>query len=330
MGHSQTIERRCKTVEHQFKELTIRFEDGSGGDSRGSKKNLEKLEAKLRELENEKNSESIGKTEAIKQLRKVERRMKELAFSAEEEKKEKEKQIELLDRSNKKGLALKRQIEELEDANNQALARLRKFQHDVDEADERAEMAEQQLAKLRAKSRATSGPSTGRVSPFTLSSSLRSPPATNPLLPTATATNSQTANNATTGASPKTTPRSLFTRGLVVGRMALTSSTQPVTQSPIPHALSNTNLNNLHLNNNLSNQNGLSPRDSGGSYSTSSSAAMPSGRRRRRSSGGRHTPREEELADVATAAAAIQKTANCSSSYNDSLIFNSSSSLMND
>merc|ERR1712226_431692 len=117
--HSQTIERRCKTVEHQFKELTIRLEDGSGGDSRGSKKNLEKLEAKLRELENEKNSESIGKTEAIKQLRKVERRMKELAFSAEEEKKEKEKQIELLDRSNKKGLALKRQIEELEDANNQ-------------------------------------------------------------------------------------------------------------------------------------------------------------------------------------------------------------------
>merc|ERR1711972_1101508 len=153
-------------VEHQFKELTIRFEDGSGGDSRGSKKNLEKLEAKLRELENEKNSESIGKTEAIKQLRKVERRMKELAFSAEEEKKEKEKQIELLDRSNKKGLALKRQIEELEDANNQALARLRKFQHDVDEADERAEMAEQQLAKLRAKSRATSGPSTGRQLAF--------------------------------------------------------------------------------------------------------------------------------------------------------------------
>ena len=51
-----------------------------------------------------------------------------------------------------------------EDANNQALARLRKFQHDVDEADERAEMAESQLAKLRAKSRATTGPSSGRVS----------------------------------------------------------------------------------------------------------------------------------------------------------------------
>merc|ERR1712226_168975 len=325
--HSQTIERRCKTVEHQFKELTIRFEDGSGGDSRGSKKNLEKLEAKLRELENEKNSESIGKTEAIKQLRKVERRMKELAFSAEEEKKEKEKQIELLDRSNKKGLALKRQIEELEDANNQALARLRKFQHDVDEADERAEMAEQQLAKLRAKSRATSGPSTGWVSPFTLSSSLRSHAATNPLLPTATATNSQTANNTTTGASPKTTPRSSF--NLISRRMALTSTTQPVTQSPVPHALSNTNLNNSHRNNNLSCQNGLSPRDSGGSYSTSSSAAMPSGRRRRRSSGGRCTS-HEDLAEVATAAAAIQKTANCSSSYNESLIFNSSSSLMNE
>merc|ERR1719493_383022 len=165
-------------------------------------------------------------------------------------------------------------------------------------------MAEQQLAKLRAKSRATSGPSTGRVSPFTLSSSLRSHAATNPLLPTATATNSQTTNNATTGASPKTTPRSSF--NLISRRMALTSTTQPVTQSPVPHALSNTNLNNSHRNNNLSSQNGLSPRDSGGSYSTSSSAAMPSGRRRRRSSGGRCTS-HEELADVATAAAAIQK-----------------------
>ena len=39
--------------------------------------------------------------------------MKELAFAAEEEKKEKDKQIELLDRSNKKHLQLKKQIEDL-------------------------------------------------------------------------------------------------------------------------------------------------------------------------------------------------------------------------
>ena len=49
--HSQTIERRCKTVEQQFKELTIRFEDGGSSDPRLSKKNVERLEIRIRDLE---------------------------------------------------------------------------------------------------------------------------------------------------------------------------------------------------------------------------------------------------------------------------------------
>merc|ERR1719511_349233 len=86
--------------------------------------------------------------------------MKELAMAAEQEKKEKDKHIELAYRANKKVLQIKKQLDDMEESNNQALVRLRKLQHDIDEADERAEVAEAQLAKLRAKSRATPGPST--------------------------------------------------------------------------------------------------------------------------------------------------------------------------
>ena len=61
----------------------------------------------------EKNGESMKYQEAIKQLRKVERRMKELAMAAEEEKKEKDKHIELADRANKKVLQIKKQMDDM-------------------------------------------------------------------------------------------------------------------------------------------------------------------------------------------------------------------------
>ena len=50
--HAQNAERRCKQFETQIKELTIRIEDGGSSDSRISRRNVERLEVRIRELEN--------------------------------------------------------------------------------------------------------------------------------------------------------------------------------------------------------------------------------------------------------------------------------------
>jgi myosin heavy chain 6/7 len=161
--HSQATERRAKQVDTQLKELTLRMDDAGSEGGRGSKRNLERAEGRIRELENEKAAESNKYQEAIKQLRKGERRLKEVAFIADEEKKEKEKQADNVDRANKRAMQLKKQVEDLEESNNQALVRLRKLQQDIDEAEERAEASENQLAKLRAKNRSSTGPPSGRA-----------------------------------------------------------------------------------------------------------------------------------------------------------------------
>ena len=48
----------------------------------------------------------------------------------------------------------KRQAEEQEESANSNMSKYRKLQHDLDEAEERADMAESSLAKMRTKSNA--------------------------------------------------------------------------------------------------------------------------------------------------------------------------------
>ena len=52
----------------------------------------------------------------------------------------------------------KRQAEEAEEIASVNLGKFRKVQHDLEEAEERADIAENQLSKIRAKNRATVSP----------------------------------------------------------------------------------------------------------------------------------------------------------------------------
>ncbi|MEQ2175304.1 hypothetical protein GOODEAATRI_016714, partial [Goodea atripinnis] len=75
----------------------------------------------VRELENEVDAEQRRSADAIKGVRKYERRVKELTYQEEQA--------------------------------NAHLTRYRKVQHEMEEAQERADIAESQVNKLRAKSR---------------------------------------------------------------------------------------------------------------------------------------------------------------------------------
>merc|ERR1712110_203813 len=62
---------------------------------------------------------------------------------------------DLTDKLQVKVKTYKRQAEEAEEVANQNLSKYRKLQHELDEAEERADMAESSLNKLRAKARQT-------------------------------------------------------------------------------------------------------------------------------------------------------------------------------
>ena len=91
----------------------------------------------------------------MKEVRKNDRRLKELAFQAEEDKKSQARLQELVDKLQNKLKVYKRQIEEAEEIAALNLAKFRKAQHELDDAAERADQAENQVAKNRAQNRST-------------------------------------------------------------------------------------------------------------------------------------------------------------------------------
>ena len=81
--------------------------------------------------------------------------MKELVFQSEEERKTQSRLHSLIESLQGKLKSYKRQIEEAEEIAALNLAKFRKAQHDLEDAEERAGQAENQLAKLRAKNRSS-------------------------------------------------------------------------------------------------------------------------------------------------------------------------------
>ncbi|NWY04412.1 MYH6 protein, partial [Nothoprocta ornata] len=160
---SAHLERMKKNMEQTIKDLQLRLDEAEQLALKGGKKQLQKLEARVRELENELEAEQKRNAESIKGLRKSERRVKELSYQAEEDRKNLLRLQDLVDKLQLKVKAYKRQAEEAEAQAAANLAKLRKAQHELDEAAERADMAEAQANKLRARSR-HAGPQVGATS----------------------------------------------------------------------------------------------------------------------------------------------------------------------
>ncbi|XP_011558093.1 myosin heavy chain, muscle isoform X3 [Plutella xylostella] len=154
--HAQTQEKLRKALEQQIKELQVRLDEAEANALKGGKKAIQKLEQRVRELENELDGEQRRHADAQKNLRKSERRIKELTFQAEEDRKNHERMQDLVDKLQQKIKTYKRQIEEAEEIAALNLAKFRKAQQELEEAEERADLAEQAISKFRGKGRAGS------------------------------------------------------------------------------------------------------------------------------------------------------------------------------
>ncbi|XP_072234945.1 myosin-6-like [Leuresthes tenuis] len=152
---SAHLERMKKNMEQTIKDLQHRLDEAEQIAMKGGKKQIQKLEARVRELENEVDMEQKRSSDSIKGVRKYERRIKELTYQTEEDKKNLNRLQDLVDKLQMKVKSYKRAAEEAEEQSNGNLGKLRKLQHELEEAEERADIAESQVNKLRAKSRDT-------------------------------------------------------------------------------------------------------------------------------------------------------------------------------
>merc|ERR1711950_91871 len=117
---------------------------------------MNKMETRIRELESELEAESRRQADAAKNLSKSERRIKELTFASDEDRKNHERMQSLIDQLQSKIKSYKKQIEEAEEIAALNLAKFRNAHAQLSDAEERADLNEQALAKSKAKGRAAS------------------------------------------------------------------------------------------------------------------------------------------------------------------------------
>ena len=114
------------------------------------------METRIRELESEMDAENRRNADSLKNLRKSERKIKELSFSQDEDRKNHERMQGLIDQLQGKIKSYKKQIEEAEEIAALNLAKFRQVQTNLTGSTERADLNEQALAKTRARARSAS------------------------------------------------------------------------------------------------------------------------------------------------------------------------------
>jgi len=147
------IETIKKSLEIEVKNLSIRLEEVEANAVVGARRMISKLESRLRDIEAELDEEKRRHAETIKILRKKERTVKEIVIQCEEDQKSINLLQENLDKAVAKINMYKRQLTEQETVSSQSVTRVRRFQREVEAAEERAECAESNLNLVRAKHR---------------------------------------------------------------------------------------------------------------------------------------------------------------------------------
>merc|ERR1712003_501051 len=144
-----TLEKYKKTLETKVTELTTKVDEAESYALRGGRKAMAGLQERVKELD----AEQRRHGETLKNFRKMERHHKEVQFQADEDHKNQQRLQELVAKLQAKLKHYKKANEEAEAQANANLAKFRKVAHELEEAEERAEMAETAISKFRTRSR---------------------------------------------------------------------------------------------------------------------------------------------------------------------------------
>merc|ERR1712066_26688 len=147
--HATAESRGKRVLDTQINELENRIADAETAAMKAGKAAMGKLEMRIRELEMELGTVQTQTQDNYKSYQRAERRVKELQFQQDEDRKNNDRMGELATRLQSKVKTYKQQIEEAEEIAALNLAKFRKAQQELEETDERAKLAEQSMGVLR-------------------------------------------------------------------------------------------------------------------------------------------------------------------------------------
>merc|ERR1712192_54882 len=156
--HVVAQDKAARTTEVSLTEMQRKAEEASFQMARGAAQIPAKLEARAHEVEMELNRTIQHTDEVHKTITKGERRVKELLFQQEENKKNQDRITDLVDKLQQKIKSYKKQIEEAEEIAAINLAKFRQAQQDFEEAEERSKICEANITKYRSARGASATP----------------------------------------------------------------------------------------------------------------------------------------------------------------------------
>ena len=139
------LERDRKVGEAQVKDVQARVDEAEMNALKGGKKAMHKMESRIRELEIELGNVQSKTGENMKAHQRSERKIKELQFQNDEDRKNQDRMSDLASKLQQKIKTYKKQIEEAEEIAALNLAKFRKAQQELEETEERARLAENAL-----------------------------------------------------------------------------------------------------------------------------------------------------------------------------------------
>merc|ERR1712088_1299016 len=156
--HAAAQEKAARTTEVSLAEMQNKAEQASFAIARGAAQIPAKLEDRAHAIEMELNRTIQHTDEVHKTITKGERRVKELLFQQEENKKNQDRITDLVDKLQQKIKSYKKQIEEAEEIAAINPAKFRKAQQDFEEAEERSKICEANISKYRSPRGASATP----------------------------------------------------------------------------------------------------------------------------------------------------------------------------
>merc|ERR1712038_1698419 len=154
--HAAAQEKGKRTLDSQINELENRLAEANQAAAKGGRNAMAKLEPRIREMEIELGGVQSKTSESFKAYQKAERKIKELCFQQDEDHKNQDQMSELADQLQAKIKTYKKRIEEAEEIAALNLAKFRQAQGHLADAEERADLNEQALAKAKTKGHAGS------------------------------------------------------------------------------------------------------------------------------------------------------------------------------
>jgi len=147
------IDNAKKSLENEVRSLSVRIEEIETNSVATSKRTIQKMEIRITELEEMINAEKKSHAVTMTELQTKTRQIKELVLQSEEDRKNIIILQESLDKLNEKIKMYKRQLEEQESISNANIMRVKKFQRELETAENRAEEAESTLNQFRSRER---------------------------------------------------------------------------------------------------------------------------------------------------------------------------------